>query len=95
MDQDSQDWLGEFPNVQGCADACTTNSKCNFFLYGTGRRATWCWWEKTLSASCRDGEWKEDNYDFYELTRPTGNYRLVTTSRVPVICNVHVNVINM
>merc|ERR1739848_692716 len=54
-----------------CAKRCKANPKCKFFIYGV----TFCFWEKTSSASCPEGwndnaEYKDQRtvkYDFYQL----------------------------
>ena len=69
-------WFDTFANVQGCADSCAAKPECKFFIYGAGSNKGYCYSQETSSASCPEG-FKQDEYDFYELTRPTGNYRLV------------------
>ena len=66
----SDDWLGDFSNVQECADECASKPQCQFFTYGTGSDSNKCFWEKTSSASCPEG-WDSDSYNFY---RSLGNY---------------------
>ena len=61
-----------------CAKRCKAKPECKFFIYGT----TFCFWEKTSSASCPEG-WNDNSefmderrvvFDFYQLR---GKYGLV------------------
>ena len=70
----SDEKLGDFSNVQICADACARKPQCQFFIYGVSSEfGTECWWERTSSASCPEG-WESDSYDFYQIISPFGNY---------------------
>ena len=58
--------LGRFDNLQECADACLNKNECVYFVYGTGSKAGYCYWEKTNSRDCSEG-WENDKFDFYEV----------------------------
>ena len=76
--------LDNFLTAQGCAEACARIRECQFFIYVKTSKDSWkterCYWEKASSASCPDdpdGGFSKDAYDFYQLVRTAGNYRLV------------------
>ena len=58
--------LGKRNSVAECASACENTNGCKFFVYGTGVKDGYCYWEKTKSADCPEG-WEGDKYDFYSL----------------------------
>ena len=64
--QSSDTKLGWFSGIQGCVDACRQKDGCRFFVYGTGSKFGYCYWEKTTSADCSEG-WENDKYDFFEI----------------------------
>ena len=53
-------------SVAECAVACRALSECRYFVFGTGQKAGYCYWEKTNSRDCSEG-WENDKYDFYEV----------------------------
>ena len=70
-------WLGEHSTVQGCAKACSETEGCTYFIYGYSGYKEYCYYEHTPSALCPE-QWKaSDHYNFYQITRDTGNYILV------------------
>ena len=58
-------FLGDFDNVEGCANACLEESQCRFFIYDTLERE-YCYSEDTTSRDCPEG-WVEADYNFYEI----------------------------
>jgi len=58
--------LGKFSTVEECADACRQKDGCKFFIYGTGSKSGYCYWEYTKTADCSEG-WETDKYNFYEV----------------------------
>ena len=88
-----QTWYGSFANVQGCADACAEKPECKYFIYGTGSLEARCYLQEKSLASCPAET--ADEYDFYELTRPKGNYRLIimfhTNNTRPICSEIYTN----
>lgn len=56
-------YLGRFRDSQACGAACIkkAGSKCNYFIFGTGRKAGKCYWE--YDDAC--DEFESDSYNTY------------------------------
>ena len=58
--------LGTFKTINECSEVCRDTNGCQFFTYGTGRKAGECYWEKSQNKDCPE-KWEKDDYNFYEL----------------------------
>jgi len=61
----SDTYLGKFETVQACASKCAATKGCRYFLYGIRNRAGRCYYERTESANCYEGFYR-NSYDFYD-----------------------------
>ena len=61
--------FGKMKTIEQCAEKCKNTQGCRYFVYGIGKNAEKCFWEKTSDATCVEG-WEKDTYHFYALTEP-------------------------
>ena len=53
-------------SIEKCADVCKQIEGCNFFIFGKGKKAGKCFWEKAVNSNCPEG-WEPDDYNFYKM----------------------------